>query len=99
MATHSPFDRYSHGYIGQVTLFSPSVMNSYNATRSSGIVILKDSIESNTWRYFKKNVLVGQKMADTVCRAMGFTHAVLNSVISKSQSDQIYAYEYEQWRL
>lgn len=92
--THTPSAWDAHTYRGQVTLVPPTSMTDYNVSRSYGAVIVRESDAYNTWRYISVDLQVKQEAADTMCREMGFTHAVMNTVANLSTSEYIYGYQY-----
>ena len=96
--THDPSQWDSDVYRGQVALVPPvrSLQSRLgnNVSHSYGVVAVR---QERVWQYIKKEGYVGQAVADTLCRGMGFTHAVLNSVMNLSLSKYIYnnSYNYQ----
>ena len=91
IATFSTRDRpkgNQNTYVGQVALQPPDslALAKYNYSRSFGVVTVKVAESKNGWQYVWKNKSpFDYDDADTVCRAMGYTHAVKNSVMTATQ--------------
>ena len=63
-----------------------------NVSHSYGVVVVR---QEGYWQYVKKQGNLNQAVADTFCREMGFTHALMNSVMNVSLSEYIYHYTYQ----
>ena len=70
-------------------------MLDYNVSRSYGAVIIKETAKYNTWKYFYYDQVVDQRVADTLCREMGFTHAMMNTITGLNVSEYVYGYQYQ----
>ena len=70
-------------YDGQVALIPPTYVNYKFYTKSFGVVAFQE--ESKQWRFIVKDDSSRDIIADTACRAMGFTHVVRNSVMTVKQ--------------
>ena len=75
-----------------MALVSPKSQADLNVSRSYGVAVI--SQRNKRWEYIKKEGNVGQAVADTLCREMGFTHALLSSVMSVGNSEHHYNYTY-----
>lgn len=86
VSTRNGPDRNHNTYVGQVALQPPDALADYNYSRSLGVVTVKVEALKNGWQYVWKNEApFDYDDADTVCRAMGYTHAVKNSVMTVRQ--------------
>lgn len=83
-------------YRGQVALIKPNFLDNRNVSHSHGVVrIAKGSSYEPWWFvYLSPKELLSQNTADTMCRQMGYTHAVLNSIMNKTVNSQVYGYNY-----
>ena len=92
MTTYNPAQS-TDAYRGQVALIPPasSFQTGQSVSRSYGVVAVRQKKE---WQYIKKRGNLNQAVADTFCREMGFTHALMNSVMNVSLSEHIYNYTY-----
>ena len=82
-------------YRGQVALVPPETQVELNISRSYGVAIIRQG--GGRWEYIKKEPdhFLDQAEADTLCRQMGFTHAMMNSIVNVSISTHIYGYSYD----
>ena len=64
-------------YIGQVALVPPVDMVPLNLSFSWGIIVIKTS---QRWDYIWKDKSLDLNETDTICREMGYTHSVVNSL-------------------
>ena len=87
--TRDPAKMPSNVFLGQVALVAPDQsLNYFNVSHSYGVVVVK---QESVWQYIiKKGDYVDQAVTDTLCREMGYTHTVLNSVMNLGLSDDIY---------
>jgi hypothetical protein len=79
-------------YIGQGTLMPPDSASECNRSRSYGIIIIRHF--SYAWKYVKIDSTVSHNDTDTICREMGYTHYVRNSLITLSTAKQIFGQTY-----
>ena len=77
-----------HAYRGQVTLVPPTSAPA-NASHSYGAVIIKkEETDDAQWRFVNQGPqIVDKETADTMCRQMGYTDAVPNSVMNLSRAE------------
>ena len=79
VASHSTrnLENEENTYIGQVALVPPDDMLSLNLSRSWGLITIKHY--SWRWDYIGYGLLTLSD-ADTICREMGYTHSVINTL-------------------
>ena len=94
VGTARPDDIAVTAYRGQVALVPPKTQVELNISRSYGVAIIRQGAGGEHWEYIKKESYLDQAVADTLCMQMGFTHAVVNSVMNVSLSAHIYDYGY-----
>lgn len=88
-------------YKGQVALLPPHNRSTIasdhevlpNRSYSYGVAMIFG--KGGRWEYIRKEDYLKPAMADTLCRGMGFTHALLSSVMNHSLSTYIYNYTYD----
>ena len=86
--TCDPATTPSNVTAGQVALVAPNQsLNCCNVSHSYGVVVVK---HEQVWKYIIKEGYVNETVTSTLCREMGYTHAVLNSVMTLGLSDGIY---------
>ena len=86
--------RPDYAYVGQVALIPPVGISTFSYSNSVGVVVyLKETRE---WKFIvmKDSSSFDINLADTACRAMGFTHAVWNSVTTVKQYTTSYGGNY-----
>ena len=84
---------YGNTYYGQMAIipFAVLIRDDRNFSRSLGVVAVK---LLKHWKFFgNDSSLLDLNTADTVCRSMGYTHAVKNSVTTAGQYDKAYNFE------
>ena len=64
-----------------------------NISHSYGVVLV--SQQGGRWEYIETESYLDPTVAETICRGMGFTHALLNSVMNVSLSKHHYNYTYD----
>ena len=91
-------------YQGQVLLFPPNPCKAAGTNRTSvsfGVVALKRLDE---WMYiktdadqdiFKEDIKLSRNEADTICRAVGYTHVDPNSLMSVRKAEETFHYEFD----
>ena len=85
--------RPDNAYLGQAALIPPSSVSAFNYTKSFGVVALLE--EPRQWRFIvNDSISFDFNIADTACRAMGFTHVVRNSVTTVKQYTTSYGGNY-----
>ncbi len=79
------------GYTGQVVLFPTT--NVSVSTSFGMVVIKKKGTEGTIWKHISifpdVAVTLSTSVADTLCRAMGYTNAVLNSAWTKGKYEEM----------
>ena len=84
---------YGNTYDGQMAIipFAVLIRDDRNFSRSLGVVVVK---LQKHWKFFgNDSSLFDLNTADTVCRSMGYTHAVKNSVTTAAQYNRAYNFE------
>lgn len=85
--------RPDNGYSGQVALVPPTGVSQYIYSKSFGVVVFLEDQEQRGWSYIvKDSSSFNYNVADTACRAMGFTHVVRNSVMTAEQYGEHYSF-------
>ena len=80
--------RSGNAYHRQVALIPPTDVNYKFYTKSFGVVVFLK--RKNEWKYIVEDSSFDFNIADTACRAMGFTHVVRNSVTTVQQYIEAY---------
>ena len=91
---------YSAGYDNEVMLWSPDPPTNSNGyfSPSYGAVVIYDT---KSWKYIdssNSNGLLDDNVADTICRQMGYTHSVPNSMMFLNESKVIFNFNYSDFR-
>ena len=85
--------RPDNGYVKQVALIPPASVSTFGYSKSVGVVVYLQ--ESQEWRFIvNDSSSFDFNIADTACRAMGFTHSVWNSVTTVKQYTTSYGGNY-----
>ena len=85
--------RSENAYLGQVALISPVGISTFSYSKSVGVVVFLEELRQ--WRFIvKDSSSFDFNIADTACRAMGFTHVVRNSVTTVKQYISSYGGNY-----
>jgi hypothetical protein len=79
-------------YIGQGTLMPPDSAFDCNRSRSYGVILIQHFIYD--WNYVKIDSTFNHNDTDTMCREMGYTHYVRNTLITLSTARQIFGQTY-----
>lgn len=71
-------------------MLKPRSLENVSISLSHGVVRIAKESGSQPWwfMHLDKNFQLGQEAADTMCRQMGYTNAVLNSVMDLRTSRQ-----------
>ena len=91
---------YSAGYNNEVMLWSPDPPTNSSGyfSPSYGVVVIHDT---KNWKYIdssNSNGLLSDNVADTICRQMGYTHSVPNSMMFLNESEVIFNFNYSDFR-
>lgn len=81
-------------YEGQVNLCPPQNFPIYNCTVSTGLVLIN---MYGQWRGLNQNSSyprLGSHEANSICRQLGYTHAVVNSAIAMNSTGETYSHCY-----
>ncbi len=91
--TDYPIGSDDHAYTGQVVLFPTTNVSCVNISTSFGMVVIKNKGTDSDWNHIrispKDAVTLSTSVADTLCRAMGYTNAVLNSAWTKEKYEKM----------
>ena len=80
-------------YHGQVALIPPNGVVNFNYSQSFGVVTVRE--KEKFWKFiWNDSSLFSLNDANTVCRAMGYTHVVKNSVVTAKQHTTAYGANY-----
>ena len=85
-------DNEAKTYDGQVALIPPKIFTYFNYSWSFGIVTMR---EEKSWKFIlNDSSSFSLNDTDTVCRAMGYTHVVKNSMMTAKQYTKVYGDNY-----
>ena len=87
-STRTPVSSGDTTYVGQSTLLPPTNALGCNRSRSYGVILIKRY--PYRWDYMTNDSTLSRNDTDTICREMGYTHSVRNSLLTIAQSDLVF---------